>query len=122
MPERVLILDDEEDFAAFAAAALKPDGHEVKIVTESVKVPTVLEEFDPTVLLLDIVMPEPDGIEVVSWLAKTNFSGRVILMSGYGGKYIEVTSKIAEVKGLRLTETLTKPVSPATLRQAVAGS
>ena len=30
--------------------------------------------------------------------------------------------KIGEVKGLRLTETLTKPVSPATLRHAVAGS
>ena len=106
---------------AFAAAALKPDGHEIRVVTESVKVPTVIEEFEPTVLMLDIVMPEPDGIEVVSWLAKTNYGGRVILMSGYGGKYVEVTSKIAEVKGLRLTETLTKPVSPATLRKAVAG-
>ena len=62
MPERVLVLDDEPDFAAFAQAALAAVGHDVRVITESVKAPTAIEEFKPTVFVLDIVMPELDGI------------------------------------------------------------
>lgn len=121
MAERILILDDEPDFASFAEAALASVGHEVRVITDSVKTPTVIEEFDPTVFLLDIVMPGLDGIEIVDWLAKSRFRGRVILISGYGANYISVTSKIAKVKGLDLAQTLHKPITPEKLRKAVAG-
>ena len=122
MPERVLILDDEPDFAAFAEAALATEGHEIRVITESVKAPSAIEEFQPTVFLLDIIMPELDGIEMVDWLSRVGFPGRIILISGYGGKYMEVTSKIAQVKGLELSQTLPKPISPEALRRAVAGT
>lgn len=121
MAERVLVLDDEPDFAAFAEAALVAVGHDVKVITESVKAPTAIEEFKPTVFVLDIVMPELDGIEIVDWLARSNFGGRVVLISGYGANYMEITSKIARMKGLDLAQTLQKPISPERLRKAVDG-
>lgn len=122
MGERILILDDEPDFAAFAEAALAKVGHELRVITEAAKVPTAIAEFEPSVFVLDIVMPGLDGIEIIDWLSKTSFSGRVILVSGYDPNYITVTSKLAELKGLELAATLQKPVTPEALRNAVTGS
>ena len=121
MTERVLILDDEPDFAAFAEAALAKVGHELCVITDSAKVPSAIEAFKPTVFVLDIVMPGLDGIEIVDWLSTTEFEGRVVLVSGYDPNYMEITSKLATVKGLVLADTLRKPVSPEALRNAVDG-
>lgn len=122
MGERVLILDDEPDFLAFAQAALAGSGHVLQTLNDPRKIPTVVEEFLPTVLVLDIIMPGLDGIEIITWLANTEYSGRVVLISGFNPQYIDIAEKFASGRGLGSLITLRKPVSPAALRAAVAGT
>lgn len=122
MSERVLILDDEPDFLAFAQAALSSGDYEIRTITDPKKLPDVMEHFAPDVVVLDIIMPGLDGIEIITWLAKTGFAGRIVLISGFNPQYIDVAEKLASGKGLGTIISLRKPVSPDRLRKAVAGS
>lgn len=122
MGERVLILDDEPDFLAFARAALANSGHVLETLNDPRRIPTVMETFMPSVLVLDIIMPGLDGIEIITWLANTGYSGRVVLISGFNPQYIDIAEKFASGRGLASLITLHKPVSPDALRAAVAGS
>jgi CheY-like chemotaxis protein len=121
MSERVLILDDEPDFLAFAQAAMAGEGHEVSTLNDPRRLPDTIEAFRPTVIVLDIIMPGLDGIEIITWLAKTGFEGRVVLISGFNPQYINVAEKLASGKGLGGIVSLRKPISPEKLRKAVAG-
>jgi len=66
MPFRVLIVDDDRYQADFAATILRKAGMETSVVNEPLRVMDALREFDPELLLMDIYMPEVDGIELTS--------------------------------------------------------
>ena len=121
MAERVLILDDEPDFLAFAQAAMAGEGHELTTLNDPRRLPDMMEDFAPTVIVLDIIMPGLDGIEIITWLAKTGFEGRIVLISGFNPQYIDVAEKLASGKGLSGIVALRKPISPDKLRRAVSG-
>lgn len=120
MNDRILILDDEPDFLAFAQAALSNGTYEIRTMNDPKKLPDVMGHFRPDVIVLDIIMPGLDGIEIITWLAKTGFGGRVVLISGFNPQYIDVAEKLASGKGLGSIVTLRKPISPDRLRAAVA--
>ena len=54
-------------------------------------------------------MPDKDGIELIEWLAIQKCVAPIILISGYGGKYLDMTSHVASVQGIVIAGTLTKP-------------
>jgi diguanylate cyclase (GGDEF)-like protein len=64
MPYRVLIVEDDPTQAEFAASILRKAGMEVLPVTEPTQVVHHLREFRPDLILMDIYMPEVDGIEL----------------------------------------------------------
>lgn len=62
---RVLILDDDEDLCRFVVAILMEIGITVKAIYESKELFKALEEFQPTILLLDLILPEYDGMDLL---------------------------------------------------------
>lgn len=65
-PFRVLVVEDDPTQADFAASILTKAGIEVLQVIEPVKVLESLREFRPDLILMDIYMPEVNGIELTS--------------------------------------------------------
>jgi diguanylate cyclase (GGDEF)-like protein len=65
-PYRVLIVEDDPTQAEFVAAILGKAGMQVKAITEAVKVMDGLQAFQPDLILMDIYMPEVNGIEMTS--------------------------------------------------------
>lgn len=61
------------------------------------------------IVVLDLVMPDVDGIEIIQSLAGTGWQGSIVITSGYDGKYIEVAKTLAKAKGLQLAGILKKP-------------
>ncbi len=76
--------------------------------------------FDPTVIVMDIVMPEVDGIELIEWLSQNECKARVILVTGFNPHYADATQKLGEARGMMSVTTLTKPVSLADLKAVLA--
>lgn len=61
---RVLVIDDEEDIRELLTYNLKKDGHEVYASENGEKGLINLKECKPDLVLLDVMMPGMDGIEV----------------------------------------------------------
>lgn len=65
-PYRVLVVEDDPTQADFAGSILRKAGMEVKQLTEPVKVIDGLRTFKPDLILMDIYMPEVNGIELTT--------------------------------------------------------
>jgi putative two-component system response regulator len=65
---KILVVDDEEANLALLEAILDGTGGEIRTLDDSRQVEQVFAEFEPDIVLLDLHMPEPDGLEVLRTL------------------------------------------------------
>lgn len=121
MTKKLLIVDDEADFAEFVSSASKALGYEARICHDCVSARETLVEFTPDLLVLDIVMPGEDGIEFLNWFSNQSFDTKVILVTGYNPHYMEMAEKLSSMSGTKIVTTLQKPVHLQALRAALEG-
>ncbi len=69
----------------------------------------------PEILVLDLEMANVDGIEVIRQLAKARFAGRLLIASGHSQGMLKAAKMLAEMQGLKVMATLTKPIRSETL-------
>jgi len=67
---RILVADDDPDIRQLVTYALADEGHEVSIAKEGREAVTHVEQAPPDLLILDIMMPELDGYEVLEALGQ----------------------------------------------------
>ena len=114
--KRVLVVDDNVDAAEALAMMLKSMGHEVQVANDGRLGVAMARTGDPDVVLLDIGMPEMDGIEAIRRLREGSSAKRmrVVAITGFGRQ--EDIRRSAEAG---FDEHLVKPVTPELLRIAV---
>ncbi len=61
---RLVVVDDEPEFAEYVRKVAAGLGFEVQVTTGAAAFKKAYDAFDPGVIVLDVVMPETDGIEV----------------------------------------------------------
>jgi two-component system OmpR family response regulator len=64
-PVRVLVVDDEQMLADLLASALRYEGWDVTTAATGVKAVQAAQEIEPDVVVLDIMLPDFDGLEVM---------------------------------------------------------
>jgi putative two-component system response regulator len=74
MNARILIVDDEAANIELLSAYLADDETEIQGVTDSRQVERIFDEFDPDIVLLDLRMPPPDGLEILQRLRGARLS------------------------------------------------
>ncbi len=81
---RIMIVDDDPSQADFAAAILRKADMETCTVTEPLQVLNTLDAFRPDLILMDLYMPDADGMELTSIIREQNeFIGMpIIFVSG----------------------------------------
>jgi DNA-binding response OmpR family regulator len=119
--QRLLIIDDEVAFAKFVARVASAEGFDVKVTTRSEDFMAAVLSAPPDVIILDMVMPGMDGVELIQWLAKQQSTARVILASGFNPLYAEMAEQLGASLGKLSISILTKPVRVADLRAALLG-
>lgn len=88
-PCRVLVVDDERDAADTMALLLKLHGHEVRTAYNGHEALQVAQSFSPHVTLLDLVMPQSDGLSVGRTFRQDHPSCHLIMVTGrahYGNR------------------------------------
>ncbi len=118
-PRRVLILDDNPEIARFIGRVVEIVGLEAKVTTSPEDFQTAFESFSPHVVILDVVMPDIDGIEMLDWLHGQGCEARIILVSGHDPCYIDAARSIGKHQGLSIAGTLTKPIDISRLQAAL---
>jgi putative two-component system response regulator len=74
MNSRILVVDDEPVNIELMEAYLADADIEIRGVTDSRQVEQVFDEFDPDIVLLDLRMPPPDGLEILQRLRGARLS------------------------------------------------
>lgn len=74
------------------------------------------------VIILDLVMPEMDGIEILRLLGERQCKARIILMSGINIRVIETAKKLAQSLGLTVIGHLQKPFPIPQLQQMLTAN
>ncbi|MGD2162948.1 MAG: response regulator, partial [Anaerolineales bacterium] len=64
----VLLIDDEIAYAEVIGAALKKHGFEVVIAGNAGEALELFQQTKPSLILLDVMMPEIDGLTLLKWL------------------------------------------------------
>jgi len=105
---QILLVDDETNIRRMLAALLREEGFTVAEAPNGNAALLQLEEIDPDVVLLDLLMPPgPDGLETLVSLRERGRSTPVIMMSGKA----QLTDAVRAVK-LGAFQFLEKPLAP----------
>jgi DNA-binding response OmpR family regulator len=65
---RILLVDDERAYANVIKEALNSEGIEVIIAGNAMEAMYLLQQFSPDLILLDVMMPDVDGLTLLSWM------------------------------------------------------
>ena len=81
----ILVVDDELGIRALLSEILTDEGHTVELAENAAQARQVREMLRPDLVLLDIWMPDVDGVTLLKeWSASGQLSMPVIMMSGHG--------------------------------------
>ncbi|MCB1281713.1 MAG: response regulator transcription factor [Salinibacterium sp.] len=80
-PIRALVVDDEVSLADLLTMALRYEGWDVKAVLKGHDALTTAREFRPDVIVLDIMLPDIDGLDVLRRLRQDGFDGPVLFLT-----------------------------------------
>ncbi len=114
---RVLVVDDVEDSASSLAALLRMDGNQVEKAADGLEAIRLAESFKPDLILLDLGMPNLDGIEACQLIRQKPW-GRGIVIVAVTGWGSELDQKKTRAAGF--DHHLVKPVDYAAIRALLA--
>jgi DNA-binding NtrC family response regulator len=81
----ILVVDDELGIRALLSEILSDEGHTVELAENAAQARAVRERLRPDLVLLDIWMPDVDGVTLLKeWGAGAQLTMPVIMMSGHG--------------------------------------
>jgi len=107
---RLLVIDDQPDLCEFIAEVAMHVGYETRAVTDAQSFRRTFEEFRPTLVVLDLQMPEADGIELLRFLAEHNSRAHVLVASGMDSRILQTAEQMGRSRGLSMLGALRKPI------------
>ncbi len=117
---RLLILEDDPAVGRVIHNVATAGGHEARIVSQPDQFFTAVEDWQPTHIALDLVMPDVDGIQILAELGARKCAARIIITSGMGARVLDAAARGAREHGLQIVGLLAKPFAPAALRALLA--
>ncbi|MDP6391160.1 MAG: response regulator [Alphaproteobacteria bacterium] len=118
--KRLLVVDDEPAIGEAIGTVGEELGFEVEVTSKPQDFKRLYPEFEPTVVCLDVVMPDIDGIELLRFLSERKCTARIIVISGFNKAYLDSAHKLGQAFGLESVTTLSKPFQLTDLRNALS--
>jgi CheY-like chemotaxis protein len=114
----ILIVDDNAANLKLARVILTGEGYDVRTANDAEEALRVIATVKPRLILMDIQLPDMDGLELTRQLkADAKFKDVVVVaLTAYAMKGDDVKAKAAGCDGY-----VTKPIDPDTLPPIVAG-
>jgi DNA-binding response OmpR family regulator len=96
MAKKVLIADDEPNIVTSLEFLLKQRGYDVRVANAGDDALRAVAEFEPQLVLLDVMMPRMSGYEVCQKIRENpDWNGMRIIMLSAKGRDVEVTKGMA---------------------------
>ncbi len=116
VPYRITVVEDDPAQADFAATILRRAGMEVSLVTDPLQVVDALQAFQPDLILMDIYMPDVDGLELTRIIRDFNdfVTTPIVFLSGERD-----TGKQMDALSVGGDDFIAKPIEPRRLISVV---
>ena len=113
--QRILVVDDESDIRSTLKEVLTDEGYDVDVVADAAQARAARARHEPDLVLLDIWMPDTDGITLLrEWSSQHAIRCPVVMMSGHG-----TVETAVEATRLGAFDFVEKPLSLAKLLRVV---
>jgi len=114
---KILVVDDEPDIVEILSYNLKKEGYEVESAEDGIQAVKLAKKFHPDVILLDIMMPNQDGVETCRQIReipelKNTF---IIFLTARSEEYSEVAAF-----DVGADDYINKPIKPRALMSRIA--
>ena len=90
---RVLVVDDDPGFGEFVRKVAQGCGYEVQVARDAATFRAEYARSAPDLIMLDLQMPDTDGVELLRSLAEGGCSAPILVMSGFDAKVIAMYSR-----------------------------
>lgn len=123
MPRKLLVIDDRSETAQAISLEAQRAGFEVRVVQDPRAAVTAFVSFLPDVVMLELIMPGMDGIEVLRGLLTSGIPAHIVLTasSGIGDAYVRLADGVARFHGVEAPEVLRRPFQQADLLRLLRG-
>ena len=119
---KILVADDDPEMRRITALVLESQGYRVRTAEDGVEALAKVEEEEPDLLVLDLLMPRMDGFEVCKKLEEKRKGGKripVLILSAVREESSRQRYELETEAELDVEDYITKPISPPVLLQRV---
>jgi len=119
----ILVVDDDPEMRPALSLVLESQGYRVRTARDGKEALEKMNEKEPDLLILDLLMPEMDGFEVYKHLKEKRDAGNgkfaVLILSAVFEKNSRRRYELETKSELEVDDYITKPISPPVLLQRV---
>ncbi len=115
MARKLLVVDDQDSITRIVSKIASRLGYQVQTVNDPTGAFDAFETFLPDILVIDLVMPEVDGIDILHKILAMGTNARIIVMSGFGKGYLRLGQEVGAFHDHPGITTLAKPFRRAEL-------
>lgn len=119
LPGKILIVDDEPDIVEFITYNLRSKGYGIATARDGVEAVRKAKEFRPDLILMDVMMPNKDGIQAVRELRQLpDFEKTAIIF------LTALNDEKSEIAGLQVgaDDYIAKPIKPELLATRISAA
>ncbi|MCA9560059.1 MAG: response regulator, partial [Myxococcales bacterium] len=80
---KILIVDDDRDICEYMRTMLEATGYEVATLSDPTRAVDRVREEEFHVLIIDLMMPKMDGIELIQRIRKVDSDVAIVVFTGY---------------------------------------
>jgi DNA-binding NtrC family response regulator len=115
---RILVIDDDQAIRSVVTLLLERHGHQTVVAEDGRRGLKILEGDDFDLLIIDVFMPEMDGLEAIRLVRQIKPAMPILVMSG-GSQMGAIPDYLSMATKLGAIESIRKPFKPEALAAAV---
>lgn len=112
----VIVVEDTYDDIQLVSAILEFHGVNVKVAKNGIECLTLLEDFNPTMIITDLSMPEMDGWEMLSQIRSNEYTSHIPVIAVTAYDSVDVAYDAANAG---FDAYIPKPLSPRTFVESL---
>ena len=119
---RVFIVDDEPAILDILSRGLEGAGFRPTAFSTGREFERAVVRDAPELCIMDLSLPDIDGVAILNELAAQDFRGRILLISGHGQQVLRSVSRLAEGYHLQIIGCVKKPFAMKPLLEALGAN
>lgn len=118
---RILVVDDDAEVGDFIAAVARDCGYDVAKATAAEAALAGVRDWRPTHIVLDLNMPQVDGLEMLRRLSEAGCRAKILIASGVDERVAAAARRLGVARGLTIVGIVAKPIRRDELRAILNG-